>query len=1141
MTGRGLVSRVQDVFQLSLFMLMAVFMLSCATGSDKETLSSLDDIELDLKEAEISGSLDKAMESYQKFLQETPETEMTPEALRRLADLKIEKEYGTFNEEPEGLENAGTKATDEEASSADAVAIDDTGSDAGLDGVAPTTQAATISTTALSTAEAQVNDNASKNSAIADISEPEKEFQKRTTKKVDLKASSGKTAVAADAATADELQTAGAMEAIELYKGLLVKYPQYERNDQVLYQLSRAYEETGQIDTAMDILNKLVVAYPASRHIDEAQFRRAEYFFTRKKYLDSEEAYQAVIEFGISSAFYDLALYKQGWAFFKQDLYEEALNDFIALLDYKISIGYDFEQITDTIERKRIDDAYRVISLSFSYLGGPEEVLTYFEKHGRRQYEASIYSHLGEYYLDKRRYSDAANAYNAYVERNPLSKVSPHFHVRVIEIYLQGGFPKLVVESKKNFSSTYGLRANYWTFFDIKNYPDIVVFLKANLTDLANHYHALYQNKRLRKFKAENFAESTRWYREFLDSFPEDAQAPGINFQLADLLLENKNFRDAALEYERTSYNYALHDKSSEAGYAAVFSYRQYLKKAKQAQRNSIKQDVIRSSLKFAETYPQHKNAAPVLVAATDDLYSIKDYTLAIKTGHKVINNYPNIEKKYIRSAWLVIAHASFDTTLYKESEVAYQSVLSMTAKDHKNRSKLIENLAASIYKQGEQARKLSDHRTAADHFLRVASVAPTSKIRPTADYDAAAALISLKAWKESAKVLEGFRQRFPKHKLLPEVTKKLAVVYKEDGRLLLSAAEFERIEKESKDDEIRREALRQAADLYETAKSTDKALSVYIRYVTYFPKPVEYSLEVRSKIAGIYKQKNNNKLYIKELQLIVAIDLRAGKERTDRTKYLAATSSLILAQTSIRRFKAVDLVKPFKKNLNKKRKRMKKAIATLTSLIDYEVGLVTAAATFEIAEIYFHFSKALVNSQRPDNLTELQLEQYELAIDEQAYPFEEKAISVHEKNMELLDLGIYNEWIDKSIEKLALLLPARYAKPEVLETYIEIIQPVIEKIALPPLIQNAETVQSPEQSPSEMQKTEPGDKDLEDNVQQAPENTGEVDTENNLPETEESEYDDTQDDTETGIEDSELQNLDSQAYRMVFFYREVA
>jgi len=43
---------------------------------------------------------------------------------------------------------------------------------------------------------------------------------------------------------------------------------------------------------------------------------------------------------------------------------------------------------------------------------------------------------------------------------------------------------------------------------------------------------------------------------------------------------------------------------------------------------------------------------------------------------------------------------------------------------------------------------------------------------------------------------------------------------------------------------------------------------------------------------------------------------------------------------------------------------------------------------------------------------------------------------------MELLDVGIYNEWIDKSIAKLAVLLPARYAKTEQGSTIITLIQP---------------------------------------------------------------------------------------------------
>ena len=111
---------------------------------------------------------------------------------------------------------------------------------------------------------------------------------------------------------------------------------------------------------------------------------------------------------------------------------------------------------------------------------------------------------------------------------------------------------------------------------------------------------------------------------------------------------------------------------------------------------------------------------------------------------------------------------------------------------------------------------------------------------------------------------------------------------------------------------------------------------------------------------------------------------------------------------------------------------------------MDYEIGEVTAAATFYLAEIYTDFSQSLMTSERPKGLSALEQEQYELAIEEQAYPFEEKAITVHESNLKLISRGVYNEWIEKSLQKLAVLVPVRYAKPEEasaiigsLETYI--------------------------------------------------------------------------------------------------------
>lgn len=987
---------------------------SCATTDDGATLAQLRNIKIEIKEEKIEGGLDKAIESYQRFIQEVPESAMTPEAIRRLADLKIEKEYGYVPAERSAQPTAKVDAPDifKAAQAPRAPAA------------APAPGAAT---SAVAVAAAK--------------RESEQDFEQRASANQAIKSSAG-TFDAPLPEGGDDLENAGAREAIALYKALLEKHPLYERNDQVLYHMSRAYEELGQVDDAMKVMNRLVREYPRSKYIDEVQFRRGEYFFTRKKFLDAEEAYKAIVDMGPKSFFYELGLYKLAWSFYKQELYEDSLHKFIALLDHKVAAGFDVEKASDEIEKNRVEDTYRVISLSFSNLGGPDAVVDYFNRYGKRPYELNIYRNLGEYYLDKRRYDDAARAYKAFVQRNPFHKIAPDFDMRVVEIYKKGGFSRLVIDSSKDFATTYGLKSEYWKRHDIRARPEVVAHLKNNLRELANHYHALYQDKQFEKAKGENFKEALTWYRQFLDSFPKEAESPAINYQLAELLLENKAFGEAAVEYERTAYGYPVHEKAAAAGYAAVYAYREQMNLATPAVKGKARQEVIRTSLAFADTFPKHEKAAVVLGAAADDLFEIKDYPRAIATGRKLIASFPEAAQPVRRSAWLVIAHGSFESMLYKEAEESYGQVLRLTAEGDKSREGLIDNLAASIYKQGEAASKLGDHSLAAEHFLRIAQAAPTSKIRPTAEYDAATALIQLKAWDRAVDVLQSMRKNYPGHELQPEITKKMAFAYKEAGKLSVAAAEYERIETEAKDDEVRRGALLVAADLYTQAGDTDRALQVYRRYVTRFPKPLELALETRFKIAEIFKTKGDNTAYLAELKQIRDADGHAGAARTDRTRYLGAVSALALTEPLYQALVDIKLVKPFEKNLKKKKAAMKAATDAFGKLVDYQVGEATAGAAFYVAEIYYHFGRALMESERPDNLNALELEQYELALEEQAYPFEEQAIKLHEKNLELLGQGVYNAWIDKSMQKLATLVPARYAKFEESTGFIESLGP---------------------------------------------------------------------------------------------------
>lgn len=969
----------------------AAGLAACAASGDKRgTLAELEQMKPVLDEVYVDDSLDRAAESYRRYLEETEVSAMTPEAMRRLADLQLEREYGVIAG-PNLIEMAAPEAASPAASMQ------------------------------------------SREPAAAAVvpSESDQDFERRASGREEFLAVAPATAhdlpggVEADA-------PAGPREAIAMYQAILDTYPNYERNDQVLYQMSRAYDELGQPDEAMAVAEQLIARYPYSKYLDEAYFRRGEYYFVRKKYQEAEDAYSAIIDTGASSEYYELALYKRGWTLYKREFYEEALHSYMAMLDYRVRIGYDFDQDLEQSEEHRVVDTFRVVSLSFSNLGGPDVLDQYFSDYGSRSYADKIYQNLGEFYFEKLRYDDAASVYKSFVKLNPYHRVSPQFGMRIIEIYDAGGFPKLVLASKKEFAAQYALNSEYWNYFSVEDSQEVIGFLKTNLSDLANHYHALYQEDAQAEERPARFAEASHWYREFLLSFPRDNDTPPINYQLADLLLENGDFGDAAAEYERTAYEYEPHEQSSAAGYAAVYAYRKELDAAVAAQRAEVRRATVTSSLRFAETFPEHEQAPVVLGAAADDLYGMEDFPLAIASARKLIERYPDSDVPLRRAAWAVIANSSIDLAEYPQAEHAYARVLELTPPEDEARAAIIDGLAAAIYKQGEQALLLEDYQAAADHFLRIKDAAPESAIRASAEYDAAAALMKLEAWESAAGVLENFRAANPEHELNTEATKQLAFVYLEEGQTERSAAEHERIAAEATDPELARGALLTAGELYDQAGSIGHAVRVFEQYVENYPAPLDVALETRTRLAEIFKSRAENQRYFAELHDIVDIDREAGSDRTDRSRYLASQAAVVLAEQDYQHFIELKLRQPFEESLAEKQRRMDLAMATFDALVEYEVAEVTAAATWYIAETYLAFSAALLESERPDGLSEAERAEYELVIEEEAFPFEERAIGVHEQNFEMLTGGIYNPWVQKSLDKLAVLMPGRYAKNEI-------------------------------------------------------------------------------------------------------------
>ncbi|MDR3416197.1 MAG: tetratricopeptide repeat protein [Nevskia sp.] len=832
-------------------------------------------------------------------------------------------------------------------------------------------------------------------------------------------------------------------DSIRIYKELL-QSPNAKDSDRVLYQLARAYQNSGETDQAIVTLQRLEHDYPTSPLIADAHFRAGELMYGRSRYAEAEQEYGMVMALGEETPFFVPAQYKYGWSQFQQQKYADDVAVFFAILDRELPPGEpdDPEATLKAVPVGKADlarDALRVSSLSFGQMGGGKAVNQYFAQHGEPRFYPLVYSALGELMLDKRRYTDAANAYAAFVESHAMHPRAPQFQSHVISAYQDGGFSDLVVREKERYATAYEPASAYWG--GKQPTPEVMTELRRHLEDLGRHYQAKAQQDPPADAatKRADFVAAAGWYRKILDIYPQDPKLPEINMLYADSLYDGGQTKDAAEQYLKTAYGYPNNPRAPEAAYAAVQAYQRLGKEVTPADRPAVLRQSVDASVKLADTFPTHPQWAPVLTRAAQDLYEVKDLDQAITLANRVLAANPPPPVALRSQVLAVLADSKFAQGKYAEAEAAYTQLLALTPAADPAHKTVVEQLAASIYKQGDAARTAGDLRTAARHFLRVGQVTPDASIRPNADYDAAAAFFSLQDWGATEQTLEGFRARFPTNSLIADADKKLALAYQKDNKPAQAATAYLRVsQRTSESEDTRREAGWLAATLYDQAKLPDLAASTYEYYVRNFPQPLDRGIQARRRLADMALANNDRPRYLAWLRDLVAADDMAGSARTDDSKLAAAQASLELGRAAAQDAQSLSIDLPIAKSLPVRKKATEAAVQALNRAASYGFIDTTTAATFETGNVYHDFSRALLNSERPPKLKGDELEQYNLLLEEQAEPFDELAIKAHEANLQRVAQGLWNPSIRKSVDALGQLAPAQYGKREQREEIYE-------------------------------------------------------------------------------------------------------
>jgi hypothetical protein len=291
--------------------------------------------------------------------------------------------------------------------------------------------------------------------------------------------------------------------------------------------------------------------------------------------------------------------------------------------------------------------------------------------------------------------------------------------------------------------------------------------------------------------------------------------------------------------------------------------------------------------------------------------------------------------------------------------------------------------------------------------------------------------MMTLGQWKPALQELRELRNEFPDHKLTTDITQKIAYAYEQDAQWNMAAHEYDMIYRNSKDEDARRDALFIAAGLYEKAGDNPTAIEYFKRWAHAYEKPFDNRMEARYHLAVLYEKEKEMNRHLYWLRRIIDGDAKAGSARTDRSQWLAAWANAEYGDYWRWEFDRVKLRIPLEKWMPRKSEKLKNALERYEKAADYGIFEFSTRASYSIGELYASFARELMDSPRPGGLSASERDQYELLLEEQAIPFEELALELHQNNIRHSWNGDFNQWVDRSFAAMAMLSPVRFGKQE--------------------------------------------------------------------------------------------------------------
>ncbi|KKO44087.1 hypothetical protein WG68_17375 [Arsukibacterium ikkense] len=846
------------------------------------------------------------------------------------------------------------------------------------------------------------------------------------------------------------------------YQALLQEFPADPNNELIQYQLARALDLTGDSRAAQQQMQLLLQQYPASEFAAELWFRVGDIYYSQANYPNALAAFVQVLSLA-GPELRQHALYMSGWSHFQLQQYANADDAFLQALD----LTYHQRLSSDEQQSLR-QELQRILSISLSYQQQADSLLALLKRASFRDgppeqrpvsYQAALFQALADFLFEKELHQAALASYRVFITEQPLAIEAARMQLTLVQYHLAQAQANDAEQAQQHFINRFGPATAFWQ----QARPAQQAELAPKLAQYLDYFGRKVYLQAQQGSAAERRAIAVKlvqYWQQLLQVQPLLAAesvddtlmlADDVRYLLAEALAASGDYQGALNGYQQLGYpSSALHARNftaEQAAYRALLLSKELSEKlSKELTEDLSKQgtdDPTASATaaanwwqqqnQFVRWHSQHPQAQQVALNQLTDIYQQQAYAEVASYARRVTDwPHPQVSQPLlVNEAWFIVSQSELAQGDYALAEQSIQRLLRRYQADdslaaHDRRRLLQQQLASAVYQQAQDSRLAVSEQLG--HLQRLLSL-PQSEYHQSAAYQQISLLLEQQALAEAIVLMQAYQQRYPDSAEQSAIAAAMLNSYQQlqDWQ---SAAELLSQQVAQLPAGAEHQALLyQAAGYYWQAGNSEAARLAYRSYANQYPEPHLQAQEARSRLVQLYQQQHDlSRRNFWYQRMVNAEQQHTGSERS---RYLAAEAALQLALHHSGQFKTVRLRQPLRANLQTKQTHMTSAIQLLQTSMRWQVADFYSQAQFQVASLYQQMATALLDSERPTGLDALALEQYELLLEEQAYPFEELAIEIYQQNAALVAQPLYDEWVAASFRKLAELFPARYRKPE--------------------------------------------------------------------------------------------------------------